>query len=58
MHNDEILLGKWHLGMYKKEHLPVNRGFDSYYGYYQGAEDYFNHTGEVMTDMIVKRDNA
>ncbi|KAF6035834.1 hypothetical protein EB796_005859 [Bugula neritina] len=42
-----LLAGKWHLGFYKKEYLPVNRGFDSFYGYYQGAEDYFNHTREV-----------
>jgi hypothetical protein len=31
-----------HLGVYKWESTPSFRGFDSFYGYYHGAEDYFN----------------
>ena len=30
--------------MYKWEYTPTYRGFDSFYGYYNAAEDYFAHT--------------
>lgn len=43
-------VGKWHLGHFKKELLPLNRGFTSFYGHYNGAFDYFTHKREGELD--------
>jgi arylsulfatase A-like enzyme len=37
------IVGKWHLGHAKAEYLPLQRGFDSQYGHYNGGLDYFSH---------------
>ena len=37
------LLQKWHLGFFNGNYTPNYRGFDNYFGYYLGEEDYFTH---------------
>ncbi len=44
------VIGKWHLGHYKKKYLPLNRGFTHFYGHYNGAFDYFTHEREGQLD--------
>eukprot|EP01084_Bolivina_argentea_P120082 212864_1 len=36
-------VGKWHMGFFKWAYTPTFRGYDSFYGYYNGAEDYYTH---------------
>jgi arylsulfatase A-like enzyme len=38
-----VMLGKWNQGFYTKEHVPVARGFDKFFGFYDGGESYFTH---------------
>lgn len=37
------IVGKWHLGFYKKEYTPTFRGFRSHTGYWSGHQDYNDH---------------
>ncbi|MEM7511630.1 MAG: arylsulfatase [Bacteroidota bacterium] len=37
------LIGKWHLGRFKKAYLPNQRGFDHFYGYLTGGIGHFDH---------------
>ncbi|KAK8777605.1 hypothetical protein V5799_029049, partial [Amblyomma americanum] len=46
------LIGKWHLGSYSESVTPTCRGFDTFYGFHNGDEDYYSrnltfdhHTG-------------
>jgi arylsulfatase A-like enzyme len=46
-------VGKWHLGFEHWEHTPTFRGYDSFYGYYNGMMDYFEHTnGESCSQNV------
>ncbi|MCY3814170.1 MAG: sulfatase-like hydrolase/transferase [Gammaproteobacteria bacterium] len=37
------MVGKWHLGQWESEHLPLQRGFDHHYGFYSGTTGYYTH---------------
>jgi arylsulfatase A-like enzyme len=41
------MLGKWQLGHSKKEFWPTRRGFDSFYGSFNGEIDYFKKTNRI-----------
>ncbi|KAL0281471.1 UNVERIFIED_CONTAM: hypothetical protein PYX00_002451 [Menopon gallinae] len=49
------LVGKWHLGYHTPDHVPNKRGFDSFFGYYNGYVEYFQYG--VQQDFVVNNKN-
>ena len=50
------LIGKQHLGHAREAYTPTFRGFDSHYGYWLGAHDYYDHF--LMTRVIWRINEA
>ena len=57
------LIGKWHNGLYCRDYLPHNRGFDLFFGFANGGQDYWKwnlqrndehekHDGRYLSDVL------
>jgi arylsulfatase A-like enzyme len=43
--------GKWHCGARSVLNLPINRGFDSHFGFLGGGEDHYQNNGKKPVDL-------
>lgn len=50
--------GKWHLGHGSRAMLPAQRGFDEFYGIFNGASDYWTHRRLGELDLHQGNDPA
>lgn len=57
------LIGKWHNGLYCRDYLPHQRGFDRFFGFPNGGQDYWKwnllrnddavaHDGRYLSDAL------
>jgi len=46
------MIGKWHLGFCNEAYLPLNRGFDTFYGFYCGGGDHYAHSIPDQVDPV------
>jgi len=44
-------VGKWHMGMHKWAFTPLYRGFDDFFGYYLGGQNYDSHRNSKGLDL-------
>lgn len=45
------LVGKWHLGFFESPYIPIKRGFDTAFGFWDGSEDHYSHSVEGFLDF-------
>lgn len=51
-------VGKWHLGYFRKSYTPTFRGFKSFYGFWNGYQDYYTHMVQATVSKfnIIQQD--
>jgi len=47
------MVGKWHLGYYQEDLVPTQRGFDSFFGFLNGAKEHFSNILCVSTKNML-----
>lgn len=48
------MIGKWHLGSFKQDVIPSERGFDTFVGYLNDEETYWSHQVCVCVCVLFK----
>ena len=49
---DTHVIGKWHVGDCNDKYLPVNRGFDTFYGFVGAMTDYVTKVRHVPIQFM------
>jgi len=50
------LIGKWHNGLYNEAYLPYHRGFDLFYGFPNGGQDYYKYN--LMRNGVYEKNDG
>ncbi|CAH1390068.1 unnamed protein product [Nezara viridula] len=45
-------VGKWHLGFFKTNYTPLQRGFETHLGYYTGYTGYYDYMAQVRVSYF------
>ncbi|XP_077982002.1 arylsulfatase B-like [Glandiceps talaboti] len=48
------MLGKWHQGMCKEDYLPLKRGYDTFYGFWNNYIEYYTHTNQDVRGVLLE----